>query len=276
MEWCYMSVYDSNYLAHHGIMGQKWGVRRFQNKDGSLTPEGRIRYKVNENGDLVKRDKSEIKELKKQHKAEQAESKRQRRLQLEKEELEEKKARLLKEKNPAAILENADLFTYQELNDVYNRMNLERNVANLVPKEKKAGYSETVDALARGVGSTANLIKKGSELYNNFAEVYNTVGGDLPLVGKEPKPKETERQKEIKNLKEENELLRAREDNKKLKSTESEDEQARRRLREENERLANTTLNYRLRRGYNAATTLSPEETQELNDLLRFIYSRPD
>lgn len=30
-----------DYLAHHGIKGQKWGVRRFQNKDGSLTAEGR-------------------------------------------------------------------------------------------------------------------------------------------------------------------------------------------------------------------------------------------
>lgn len=32
------------YLAHHGIKGQKWGVRRFQNPDGSLTAEGRARY----------------------------------------------------------------------------------------------------------------------------------------------------------------------------------------------------------------------------------------
>lgn len=31
-------------LYHHGIKGQKWGVRRFQNKDGSLTSEGRKRY----------------------------------------------------------------------------------------------------------------------------------------------------------------------------------------------------------------------------------------
>lgn len=31
-------------LQHWGIKGQKWGVRRYQNKDGSLTPQGRKRY----------------------------------------------------------------------------------------------------------------------------------------------------------------------------------------------------------------------------------------
>ena len=30
-----------NTLCHHGIKGQKWGIRRYQNKDGSLTPAGR-------------------------------------------------------------------------------------------------------------------------------------------------------------------------------------------------------------------------------------------
>lgn len=35
---------NATYLAHHGIKGQKWGVRRFQNPDGSFTDEGRRRY----------------------------------------------------------------------------------------------------------------------------------------------------------------------------------------------------------------------------------------
>lgn len=34
----------NEYLSHHGILGQKWGVRRFQNKDGSYTAAGRKRY----------------------------------------------------------------------------------------------------------------------------------------------------------------------------------------------------------------------------------------
>lgn len=33
-------------LYHHGIKGQRWGVRRFQNRDGSLTSNGRVRYNI--------------------------------------------------------------------------------------------------------------------------------------------------------------------------------------------------------------------------------------
>ena len=40
----YYVTYKSEDILHYGILGMRWGVRRFQNEDGSLTPAGRKRY----------------------------------------------------------------------------------------------------------------------------------------------------------------------------------------------------------------------------------------
>lgn len=59
----------SNELYHHGIKGQKWGVRKYQNPDGSLTPSGAKRYGVDKLDSSKGKDKissmSEKKLLKK-------------------------------------------------------------------------------------------------------------------------------------------------------------------------------------------------------------------
>lgn len=36
--------YESPYLAHYGVKGQQWGIRNFQNEDGTLTEAGKVRY----------------------------------------------------------------------------------------------------------------------------------------------------------------------------------------------------------------------------------------
>lgn len=51
-----MIAADSNAIYHHGIKGQKWGVRRFQNEDGSLTEAGRQRYQRTEAGQKAEKE----------------------------------------------------------------------------------------------------------------------------------------------------------------------------------------------------------------------------
>lgn len=55
--YTYYSKKQNDSISHHGIAGMHWGVRRYQNYDGSLTPQGRIRYHKEQTKRISKLDK---------------------------------------------------------------------------------------------------------------------------------------------------------------------------------------------------------------------------
>lgn len=76
----YIRVANTEYFAHHGIRGQKWGVRRYQNQDGTLTNAG-----------LARDRKVREKEARKEDRRKKSEAKRVARAQRKEERLEAKK-----------------------------------------------------------------------------------------------------------------------------------------------------------------------------------------
>lgn len=54
---------ENNSLSHWGIKGMKWGQRRYQNKDGSLTPAGKKRYDDSHEDYRRAHDKKSVKQM---------------------------------------------------------------------------------------------------------------------------------------------------------------------------------------------------------------------
>lgn len=48
------------YLVHHGIKGQRWGIRRYQNEDGSLTDAGKKHYGIKSDGTISDRGRKHL------------------------------------------------------------------------------------------------------------------------------------------------------------------------------------------------------------------------
>lgn len=149
----------SDFISHYGIPKMKWGIRRYQNEDGSLTALGRIHYGL---GPHIGKGKNVEKSGKESKSSESTAS--------EKVPTNEE---IVKSGDAKTILKYKDQLSDEELRKAYDRANTVRNLQNLIPTDAKAknpslfdrGVKYVKDEAIRAIANeTTAAIKTGATL----------------------------------------------------------------------------------------------------------------
>lgn len=187
----------SDELQHHGTKGMRWGIRRYQNPDGTLTAAGKKRY--NKEVEKLKAEEAKVKAAEKvasnkaktQAKFDKLDAKKQALDERKKalrskpadndgdkapeETTEQKRARLMKSSDPKEIYKDKDVLTNFELQDRVNRINLEAQLQSRIPAEPQSPtVLDRVDKARNAIDKTTNLYKS---VDNAFSTVSNSFIG---------------------------------------------------------------------------------------------------
>lgn len=200
---------DKEFLSHHGILGQKWGVRRYQNEDGTLTEEGRKHYGV---GDRVAdvfadaRNKSRQKKInKKRAKAlekartaqkKKAEEKKKREADLKKYNLSDKATETVK---------NLDKMSDKEVADALNRLRNEKSIRDMASDETKAwnaAHPSDIQKAMKVINTASDVVTKVEPGIRSAINIANALG--LTNANKKsdnsPKDKNSDEMNKLKDI----------------------------------------------------------------------------
>jgi hypothetical protein len=150
-----------NFIEHHGILNMKWGRRRFQNPDGTLTAEGKIRYSR-------EKRRQAAKNLKKARKVREANKKKEMKL-------EKKKAKILA-KGLDEVKKNSKLFSNEEIANLVNRNQLESRLADAANSKNVQKGKIKVDNVLDFMGKAASIADSAGRIYRNINPILEDNG----------------------------------------------------------------------------------------------------
>lgn len=171
------------YLMHYGVPGMKWGQHLF----GKIFGSGNKSKSVADTATgkrLTSRSKSFANRVQRRMQIQQANKIKsaQKTLGLRDESgtssKAKQKARVLKSRSAKELYKHADLFTYDELDSAYKRLNLEKKIKDLEPDKKKTStVDKWIDATQKAASlsnNASNIANNGIKLYNSMADIYNS------------------------------------------------------------------------------------------------------